>query len=363
MLPLLSVPAAQQGKGSEEQPRIGSGEKFKIDLLNYLRSYSRQTCNNIIAKLTRYDFSAVRGALIASVPGRHVLSDSGGSNSTTRWGWPAMKHTLENAVPVHVPLGGGKDDKKKKSQIAIQISSIATLGPTDSWLRNTFFDALRGGRNVATGLPEAMVPPPPPPDFKVMFPTPDEIRKSLDGYGSGGSIHTKIQSPQQAKQLQYLRPMFCHWANDSEGGKGMHDGFYLILAFFLPSHSNISLAALRFPTYLPTFPRDLVVEKPPNHTHPTEHPPHPPPSPYPLYFFTVSNSFCTHTYTHIKQSSNKIRRIDLTTTNTQNYRSTHPYRKQAGNAQHHISRRISATATAPATPTPEEKKKSKNNKQ
>jgi tyrosyl-DNA phosphodiesterase-1 len=62
------------------------------------------------------------------------------------------------------------------------------------------------------------------PSFKVVFPTPDEIRRSLDGYKSGRSIHTKIQSNQQQKQLQYLKPIFCHWANDAPDGSSK---FYL----------------------------------------------------------------------------------------------------------------------------------------
>jgi len=195
MLPLLAT-ATTQGKSTpseETEPRIGSGEKFKIDFLNYLRSYDnrRKDCKPIIDQLTKYDFSAIRGALIGSVPGRHE------DDIPTRWGWPALKQALKE-----VPVRPGK------AEIAIQISSIATLGPTDNWLKNTLFDALRGSRQT------------PMPDFKVLFPTPDEIRKSLDGYGSGGSIHTKIQSAQQAKQLQYLHPIFCHWANDSEDGKG-----------------------------------------------------------------------------------------------------------------------------------------------
>ncbi|KAF7553847.1 hypothetical protein G7Z17_g3315 [Cylindrodendrum hubeiense] len=48
-----------------------------------------------------------------------------------------------------------------------------------------------------------------------------EIRRSLDGYASGASIHTKIQSSQQAKQLEYLRPILHHWANDSPNGKDL----------------------------------------------------------------------------------------------------------------------------------------------
>jgi tyrosyl-DNA phosphodiesterase-1 len=194
-LPLLkaSQQTTVQGGG-----RIGSGAKFKMDFLNYLRSYDtrRTTCKPIIEQLDRYDFSAIRGALIASVPGRHKFSDA----SPTRWGWAAMEQALQ-AVPI-----------SPASEIAVQISSIATLGPTDAWLRNTFFRALSRGRGA--GLQS-------PPDFKVVFPTPDEIRKSLDGYASGGSIHTKIQSPQQVKQLQYLKPLFCHWANDSADGAGL----------------------------------------------------------------------------------------------------------------------------------------------
>ncbi|KAL2024549.1 hypothetical protein VTK56DRAFT_7592 [Thermocarpiscus australiensis] len=192
-LPLMTSP--QQDTG--QTPEIGSGAKFKIDFLNYLRSYDtrRATCTPIIDELAKYDFSAIKGSLIASVPGRHKIND----DSPTQWGWAAMKQA-HKAVPVH----------PGKAEIAIQISSIATLGPTDAWLKNTLFRALSGGRGAEA--------PPPPPDFKVVFPTADEIRKSLDGYASGGSIHTKIQSPQQVKQLQYLRPYLCHWANDSASG-------------------------------------------------------------------------------------------------------------------------------------------------
>ncbi|KAK4100320.1 phospholipase D/nuclease [Parathielavia hyrcaniae] len=197
--PGLPLMKPSQQSSSQEEAAIGSGAKFKVDFLNYLRAYDtrRVTCKPIIDELARYDFSAIRGSLIASVPGRHKLSDS----SPTRWGWAAMEQALK-AVPVSAA----------KSDIAIQISSIATLGPTVSWLKGTFFRALSGGKGTA---------PQPPPDFKVVFPTADEIRKSLDGYGSGGSIHTKISSAQQVKQLAYLKPMLCHWANDSADGAAL----------------------------------------------------------------------------------------------------------------------------------------------
>ena len=203
-LPLMA-PAKQQAVPTET-PVIGSGERFKVDFLNYLRAYDRRrvTCRPIINELVKYDFSAIRGALIASVPGRHSLDDE----IPTRWGWAAMKEALKQ-VPVVTEAG--------KSEIVVQISSVATLGPTDNWLNNTFFNALSGGkRTPGAGPPLKSLST--KPNFRVMFPTPDEIRKSLDGYESGGSIHMKIGSPQQAKQLQYMKPIFCHWANDSEHG-------------------------------------------------------------------------------------------------------------------------------------------------
>lgn len=199
----LKTPNAMAGAGTS--PTLGSGERFKIDLLNYLKAYDqrRPVCRPLVHKLEKYDFSAIRAALIASVPGRHNIHDE---TEETKWGWPAMKRALQS-IPV----------QQGKSEIVVQISSIATLGPKDTWLRKSFFDSLAASKNK----------PKEDPSFKVVFPTPDEIRRSLDGYESGGSIHTKIQSAQQAKQLLYLKPIFCHWANDAERGQSMHALWFL----------------------------------------------------------------------------------------------------------------------------------------
>ena len=196
-LPLIQKPNPKLDQDID--PPAGSGSRFKRDLLNYLRAYNdkRPVCKQIVESLAQHDFSAVKGSLIASVPGRHDTKKL----SDTQWGWSAMRSALRR-VPV---------SQDGKSELVAQVSSIATLGPTDSWLRGVFFDALLSAKQPSRQRPE----------LRVMFPTPDEIRKSLAGYGSGASIHTKIQSPQQAKQLEYLRPIFCHWANDSENGKSM----------------------------------------------------------------------------------------------------------------------------------------------
>lgn len=198
LLPLSKSSASEDGN-MKQTPPIGSGQKFKTDLLNYLRAYNRRrpVCRSLVEQLDKYDFLAIKAALIASVPGRHSIHDA---SEETKWGWAALKQALRT-VPV----------QEGKSEIVIQISSIATLGPTDTWLRKTIFDSLKASRNSKTKDESS---------FKVVFPTGDEIRRSLDGYQSGASIHTKTQSTQQAKQLQYLKPMFCHWANDAEGGQG-----------------------------------------------------------------------------------------------------------------------------------------------
>lgn len=179
---------------SSELP-FGCGSRFKIDLLRYLRCYNVRTptCASLIKQLASFDFSAVKGALIASVPGRHYIEDD-----ENIWGWRALEQAT-NQIKC----------EEGKSQIAIQISSIATLGPKDDWLRKVLFKSLVGSSQKGCS-------------YQVVFPTADEIRRSLDGYDSGASIHTKTQSKQQTSQLQYLKPILYHWANDSSKGKGMY---------------------------------------------------------------------------------------------------------------------------------------------
>ncbi|EXV01833.1 tyrosyl-DNA phosphodiesterase family protein [Metarhizium robertsii] len=159
---------------------IGSGERFKADLLNYLKSYDSRklTCRTLIDRLVQYDFSSVKGALIASVPGKHDIHDLSG----TAYGWSGVKRYL-SSVP-------------------------CKEGAKDTWLQKTLFDSLATSKTKSLQRPK----------FSIVFPTADEIRQSLDGYASGASIHTKIQSSQQAQQLGYLRRILHHWANDSPDG-------------------------------------------------------------------------------------------------------------------------------------------------
>jgi tyrosyl-DNA phosphodiesterase-1 len=188
--PLLPLISNDQPSDNIQSEKIGSGSKFKIDLLNYLKAYDekRTICKPLVEQLSKYNFSEIRAALVASVPCKQGIE----TDWKTSWGWLGLQNVLRE-IPI----------QNTNSEIVIQISSIATLGQTDKWLAKTFFKAL--GTSKSSGEN---------PKFKIIFPVADEIRTSLNGYTSGRSIHTKIQTAAQAKQLQYLKPMLCHWAGD-----------------------------------------------------------------------------------------------------------------------------------------------------
>ena len=196
LLPLLL------GKEHTEIIALGSGYRFKRDLLSYLNHYGKGKTGRLAEHLMKYNFSAVRAALIASVPSRQELGGLD-SEKETIWGWPAVKEAMNN-----IPLKK-RTEPETKAHVVVQISSIATLGQTDKWLRETFFESLSPSRGLTSKSTTT-------PEFSIVFPTPGEIRRSLNGYGSGGSIHMKAQSPAQKKQLEYMRPYLCRWAGDED---------------------------------------------------------------------------------------------------------------------------------------------------
>jgi tyrosyl-DNA phosphodiesterase-1 len=218
LLPLLSPTAALEittGSDITIHP-IGSGERFKVDFLRYLKAYGNRIVS-LTTQLLDYDFSAIKAAFIGSAPSRQKLTSVKPSKQTS-FGWLGLQEVL-STVPIKI-----KDDETNPlPHIVVQVSSIATLGAVPTWLTqfqsvlsrsavdqsvmktspSTFF-LKREAANVKEGKIQ-------PPKFNVVFPTPEEIRTSLDGWASGGSIHMKLQSQQQQKQLEYMHPLFCHW--------------------------------------------------------------------------------------------------------------------------------------------------------
>ena len=192
LLPLQTCAYDEQARSS--LPLLGSGARFKHDLLAYLQKYETRT-KNLVSNLSQYNFTSVRAALVASTPCKQNLR-SLDPDTGTLWGWPAIQRVLSS-----IPM------TSSKPHIVIQISSVASIG--EKWTSTTFFDALSASATSKDAKK-------PKPKFSIVFPTPDEIRKSIDGYSSGSSIHMKTQSAAQMKQLAYLKPMLCHWAGDAE---------------------------------------------------------------------------------------------------------------------------------------------------
>ena len=198
LLPLQDgSPKGQSASPIESLAAIGSGVIFKRDLLAYLRTYGQAKLGGLTAQLKQYNFSGIRAALVASTPGKQNLR-SCDPETETIWGWPGFKGILRR-ISTQTSTG--------RSHIVIQVSSVASLGAGNKWLDGTLFDTL-----ATTAVTKSKSRS--KPRFSLVFPTADEIRRSLDGYSSGGSIHMKTQSTAQANQLAHLRPMLCHWAGD-----------------------------------------------------------------------------------------------------------------------------------------------------
>lgn len=197
--PLLPLQDSRIPETDSMPGNMGSGIRFKRDFLAYLSAYGTKRTGSLVEQLKRYDFSAIRAALVASVPSKLKKNEIDSEKKGPVWGWSGVKNVL-GCVPMQTVT-------EKKPHVVVQVSSIATLGQTPRWLHDVFFNALAaasgsGGR----------------PKYSIIFPTPDEIRRSINGYSSGSSIHMKLQSDAQQRQLQYLRPYLCQWAGDSQNG-------------------------------------------------------------------------------------------------------------------------------------------------
>ncbi|KAG9886336.1 phospholipase D/nuclease, partial [Aureobasidium melanogenum] len=198
--PLLPLSGADNE--TSEAP-IGSGARFKQELINYLQGYKskfRDPTRPLVDQLKEYDFSSVEAALVASVPGKQQIGTITANSKQSLWGWPGLERVLKE-VPATTTTS--------RAQINVQISSIGTL--YEKWL-NGFFDVLRTATNGQQPKSEAA-------SVRVIFPTADEIRRSLDGYQSGSSIHMKLDSDVQKKQLSYMKPLLCTWAGDTNGDR------------------------------------------------------------------------------------------------------------------------------------------------
>lgn len=177
------------GRSGDGDMRIGYGGRFKHDLLTYFKAYGSKL-DPLHSQLGEYCFDDVRGALITSVPSK--IRPASVTSDSPVWGLSALQRVLRK---ISVP-------SNKQAHTVIQISSVASVG--EKWLTDTLFPTLSvSAQTSVTAAPSSK--------HYIIFPTPNEIRHSISGYGSGSSIHMKISTPAQQRQLDFLRPGLCHW--------------------------------------------------------------------------------------------------------------------------------------------------------
>ncbi|CAG0899423.1 unnamed protein product [Darwinula stevensoni] len=210
-------------KGDARMVDTDSVTAFKKDLLKYLSSYRLQCLDPWLQEINSHDFSDARVYLIASVPGRHE-----GSTARKEFGHMRLGNILKDysaaAVTQEWPLIG-------------QFSSVGSLGASPTtWLESEWAKSLAG---FQLGNPKV----------QLIFPTVDDVRNSLDGYISGGSLPYSFKT--HMKQ-QWFTSFLHRWTSlrRKRSRASPHIKTYTRLspdrrraAWFLLTSANLSKAA------------------------------------------------------------------------------------------------------------------------
>ena len=178
--------------------KMGSGSRFKHDFMIYLTAYGSKT-KNLREQLARFDFTSIRGALVASAPSHMKdypsAKDYNALGEQKLFGYPSLCRALAATY--------WQRQKSSLPHVICQVSSIATLPAR--WL-NQFFPVLCG-RPFLTQTEQQWHTS----GVSIIYPTATNVATSLSGYASGGSIHMKAQSAAHIRQVDTLRPSLCQW--------------------------------------------------------------------------------------------------------------------------------------------------------
>jgi tyrosyl-DNA phosphodiesterase-1 len=176
--------------------------EFEDDLVNYLESYryttkakwsDRDSAPCTLPELIRkYDFTGSSAVLIPSIPGWLYLD----SNK------PKVGHLkLREAVRNHASSSSGNTP----GHVVCQFSSMGSL--TEKYLRD-FLSSADASDRTGTGKNSYA-----PLDgrLKIVFPTADEVRTSVEGYAGGGS------APADSKNVMkpHLRKLYHRWSSST----------------------------------------------------------------------------------------------------------------------------------------------------
>jgi len=160
--PLFPPISANQTSADVSQTR------FKTDLLQYLDTYNSKEIDYWCQLIRRHDLSSAKVFLIGSVPGRHV------GDNKSKFGHLKLRQVLNS-------FGPSSKNVDTSWPVVAQFSSIGSLGSTaENWLTGEFLISLstvNGGKSCITK-----------PQLKLIFPSVDDVRNSLEGYIGGSSL-------------------------------------------------------------------------------------------------------------------------------------------------------------------------------
>ncbi|KAG8189466.1 hypothetical protein JTE90_018119 [Oedothorax gibbosus] len=220
ILPPLPVASATAGE---------SPTNFKADLLEYVSAYGAPTLDEWCEVIKRHNFHKVRVFLIGSIPGRHL-----GSKKTS---FGHLK--LRKILNLH---GNSSEVVKPEWSVVCQFSSIGSLGQShDEWLTGEFGISMMTTKKAPLACKSSCI--------KLVYPSVDNVRNSLEGYPAGASLPYSIKV---AQKQPYLKSFMHQWKSEKMGRSDAspHIKTYLRLspdnskmAWFLVTSANLSKAA------------------------------------------------------------------------------------------------------------------------
>jgi len=228
---------------------------FEDDLVTYLESYRYLTKQSwfyafgndpdspssepisLTQLVRKYDYSKAWAVLIPSVPGRHVVT-------CDDFGYVKLRKTIIEKVCKHHDA----EISSKRAPVLCQFSSIGSL--SSKWLQK-FASAVDSSCTHTTDLVNNCFPekdqPPLASRLRIIWPTSEEIRNSIEGYRGGGSMPGTMKNIAK----DFLVPLYHRWTTRSQsnfngGDDPLKTARYVphIKTFVQPAYGKASMEPL-----------------------------------------------------------------------------------------------------------------------
>ncbi|CAI8048387.1 Tyrosyl-DNA phosphodiesterase 1 [Geodia barretti] len=204
--PLFPAKSSVTPSKSETVVNGGKETGFKQDLLEYLKAYGGRGLEEWKQRISDHDLSAARVRLIASVPGAHT------GGEMNKWGHLKLRKVLSTCSSL--PCGATPSDWP----VIGQFSSVGSLGPAPSqWLTSEWLTSLSSSSSSSASSskkPRTLTTQHKMPPLKLIFPSVENVRTSLEGYMAGGSIPYAANT---AAKQPYLRDFLHQWRAEETG--------------------------------------------------------------------------------------------------------------------------------------------------